>query len=96
MRQPGQPARIRRTTRFQEDYKRLSQQIQKQTDRKLRLLSNNPFHPSLRTRKVQGKVSGLSDVYEGSITMNYRFLFRIRQNTYELLRVGTHNQIFGR
>ena len=91
-----QPARLRRTDRFKKDYKKLPQQIQKQTVRKLRLLSNDPFHPSLRTRKVEGEVLGLSDVYEGSITMNYRFLFRLIGNTYELLRIGNHSQIFGR
>ena len=78
------------------DYQRLPQRIQKQTDRKLRFLLQNPFHPSLRTRKVEGEVLGFRDVYEGSVTMNYRYLFRIVGNTYELLRIGTHTQIFGR
>ena len=90
------PTHIRRTDRFKEEYQKLPQQIQRQTERKLRLLINNPFHPSLRTRKVEGEVLGFRDVYEGSITTNYRFLFRISGNTYEMLRIGTHSQIFGR
>jgi mRNA-degrading endonuclease YafQ of YafQ-DinJ toxin-antitoxin module len=78
------------------DYQHLPQRLQKQTDRKLALLLQNPFHPSLRTKKVKGEVLGLRDVYEGSISMNYRFLFRVTPKAYELLRVGTHTQIFGR
>ncbi len=90
------PIRLLRTDQFRNDYKRLSSRIQKQTERKLRIFIQNPFHPSLRTKKVQGEVLGFRDVYEGSITMNYRFLFRITRDTYELLRIGTHTQIFGR
>jgi len=90
------PLRFLRTEHFLADYKKLLQRIQKQVDRKLRLFLENPFHPSLRTKKVKGEVSGFRDVYEGSITMNYRFLFRITDDAYELLRLGTHTQIFGR
>ena len=88
--------RLIRTNRFRQDYQKLSPQIQKQTDRKLRLLVSNPFHRSLRTKKVKGETSGFRDVYEGSITKNYRFLFRVTPDAHELLRIGTHTQIFGR
>jgi transposase len=74
----------------------LPQPIQRQTDQKLRLFLHNPFHPSLRTKKVEGEILGLRNVYEGSITMRYRFLFRIVGDEYELLCVGTHTQILGR
>jgi len=85
-----------RTDHFKKDYRKLPQYIQKQVEKKLRFFVTNPLHPSLRTQKVEGEVLGLRDVFEGSITMKYRFLYRIMGDTCELLRVGTHDQIFGR
>jgi len=84
------------TKSFQKDYERLPQHIQRQTDRKLELLLTNPRHPSLRTKKVRGEIRGHRDVFEGSISMNYRFIFRIEGECYVLLRCGTHTQILGR
>jgi len=84
------------TDHFEKDCQKLPQYIQKQTEKKLRLFATNPFHPSLRTQKAEGEVLGFRDVYEVSITMKYCFLYRIVGDTCELLRVGTHDQIFGR
>jgi len=80
------------TKPFIRDYKKLSKKIQEQVDRKLALLLQNMWHPSLRVKKVRG----YDDVWEGSITMNYRFFFRQAEDKYVLLRVGTHNELFGR
>lgn len=82
--------------KFLRDYDCLPQQIQKRFDQKLSLLLDNFRHPSLRVRKIQGIVKGYQNVFEGSINMNYRFLFQVEDDTYILLRCGTHTQIFGR
>ena len=71
---------------FKRDYQRLPQLIQKQADRKLGLFSKNIRHPSLRVKRVKG----YKNLWEGSITMNYRFLFRVDGDTSFLLYVGTH------
>ncbi|MEK7727351.1 MAG: type II toxin-antitoxin system mRNA interferase toxin, RelE/StbE family [candidate division KSB1 bacterium] len=73
---------------FKKDYRALPQHIQKQTDRKLRLLVEDLFHPSLRAKKMKGRKD---EMYEASITMNYRVLFQISGDTYLLRRIGTHD-----
>ena len=40
--------------RFQKHYKKLSVEEKNQLKRKLQIFSNNPFHPSLRTKRIQG------------------------------------------
>ena len=77
---------------FVRDYKKLAPQIQKQTDKALVLLLENIRYPSLRVKKVRGS----NDEFELSITMNYRAKFFIEEDTYFLLRVGTHTEILGR
>ena len=78
---------LTRTNRFKRDYKKLPPHIQKQTDRKLQYLSSDLTHPSLRIKRVRK----YTDVFEGSITKDYRFLFHIAGEGYTLLRVGTHD-----
>jgi len=75
-----------RTNHFKRDYKKLSPAVQELTDKKLRLLVQNLSHPSLRVKKVQRH----ADIFEGSITMDYRFLFQITSEGYILLRIGKH------
>ncbi len=75
------------THKFKKDYKKLSPILQKQVDAKMILLTSNLSHPSLRVKKVKG----CDDVYEGSISMHYRFLFSITEDGYIILRVGTYN-----
>ncbi len=80
------------TKPFVKDYQKLPEKIQKQTDRKLKFLIANPRHPSLRLKKVKGE----KDIFELSITMNYRLTFSIATDAYVLRHVGTHTDILGR
>ncbi len=88
--------RLNPTPQFKKDVSRLTQRIQQQLKKKLELLLRDARHPSLRTRKIKGEVLGFRNVFEGSITKNYRFLFRREGDAYILLRCGTHTEIFGR
>jgi mRNA-degrading endonuclease YafQ of YafQ-DinJ toxin-antitoxin module len=83
-----------RTNRFKREFKKLPAHIREQTIKKLRLLAANPRHPSLRVKKIKGEVRGYRDVFEGSITMDYRFLFRIEEGNCTLLTCGTHDEFF--
>jgi len=83
-----------RTQRFKREFKRLPEHIRKQAIRKLKLLLMNPRHPSLRVKKIRGEVRGYRDVFEGSITKDYRFLFRVEEGSYILLTCGTHDEFF--
>lgn len=42
------------TVRFQKNFKKLTEQEKKQLKKKLILLAENPSHPSLRTKRIQG------------------------------------------
>ncbi len=66
---------------------KLPPHIRKQTDRKLRYLATDITHPSLRIKRVRK----YKEVFEGSITKDYRFLFQITPEGYILLRIGTHD-----
>ena len=57
--------KITYTERFEKHYKRLHDKERIQLKKKLRILSENPFHPSLRTKKVQG-----TDFFECSVNMD--------------------------
>ena len=48
------------TARFQKNFKKLTEQEKKQLKKKLILLAENPSHPSLRTKRIQGT----SDLFE--------------------------------
>lgn len=78
---------IRFTKSFERDYRNLSREIQKRLDKQLNFLLEDFRHPSVRIKKVEG----ISDVWEGRISKNYRFTFQIIENTYFLRRVGVHD-----
>lgn len=73
---------------FKRDFKFLPTQIQELFENKLDLLVNSNFkHSLLRVKKMQGT----KDIWEGSVTMNYRFTFHKTQTGLFLRRIGTHN-----
>ncbi len=59
----------------------------------LKLLMENPYHPSLRLHKLKGN---LKDYYLVSITMNYRILvdFVVIENRIILLDIGSHGEVY--
>jgi len=76
------------TRAFVKSLKRLSQSEQKAVARKLVLLSQNPYHPSLRTKKVQS----LNDVFECSVNMDIRILWIYEgDKIILLLDIGHHD-----
>jgi len=72
---------------FQKDYKRLPNKIQKQIDEQITRLLDNPKHPSLRMKKMEGHPS----VWEARITHGYRMTLEIHDDIYLLRRAGTHD-----
>ena len=53
----------------------------------------NPFHPSLRLHKLQGKLDSLHSV---SIDMQYRISieFYIKDNRIIPINIGTHDEVY--
>jgi mRNA-degrading endonuclease RelE of RelBE toxin-antitoxin system len=75
------------TAPFKKDYVRLPLSLREQVDKQIRRLIENPRHPSLGVKKMEG----CGDVLEARITRAYRMTFQITGDTYLLRRVGTHD-----
>lgn len=75
---------------FKKSYESLPKEIQDRFHQKLALLLENFQHPSLRAKKMQGK----EDIWEASISDNYRITFNIniKDNTIILRKIGTHDK----
>ena len=71
---------------FEDDFKKLPRDIQKQTLEKLVFLKDNRGHPSLRTKKMKG----YERIWEGSISMSYRLTYHIEKDNIVLRRIGAH------
>ncbi len=83
--------KITYTASFQKNLKKLSNVELKQLKAKLNLLTENPFHPSLRTKRVKG-----TEYFECSVNMDIRIIwFYELENIIVLLDVG-HHDIFRR
>lgn len=84
--------KLKYTKIFEKDLKKLSRSEQKAVAQKLKILVENPFYPSLRTKKVQG----LNNVFEMSVNMDIRILWKYENNVIILLiDIGHHKDILG-
>ena len=73
---------------FSKHLKKLNSNEQRAVAGKLALLAENPFHPSLRTKKVQR----LKDIFECSVNMDIRILWTYRDDIIILLLdIGHHD-----
>lgn len=78
------------TPRFQKHFKSLTEQEKKQLMNKLELLSENPMHPSLRTKRIQGA----EDLFECSVNMDIRIIWYYEGDTMIILvDVGHHDML---
>ena len=68
-------------------------EIHKQYRKTLQLLELNPYHPSLRLHKLQGRLDGLSSV---SINISYRIVIElvIEGNEILLVNIGKHDRLY--
>ena len=84
--------KLKYTKEFEKNLKSLTKQEQKLVASKLKLFVQNPFYPSLRTKKVQG----LNNVFEMSVNMDIRILWKYDDGIIILLiDVGHHKNILG-
>ncbi|CDX04054.1 type II toxin-antitoxin system RelE/ParE family toxin [Desulfitobacterium hafniense] len=76
------------TPRFQKHFKSLTAQEKQRLMNKLELLSKNPMHPSLRTKRIQGT----ADLFECSVNMDIRIIWYYEGDTMIILvDVGHHD-----
>ena len=84
--------KLKYTKEFEKNLKSLTKEEQKLVAGKLKLFVLNPFYPSLRTKKVQG----LDNVFEMSVNMDIRILWRYEDGVIVLLLdIGHHKNILG-
>jgi len=81
--------KIRLKDTFHKDYRKLPATLQHAADAKIRMLADNPRHPSLRVKKMEGH----KNTWEASITMKYRITFEIEEDAFLLRRIGEHDKV---
>jgi mRNA interferase RelE/StbE len=79
-------AKFQWTRSFKKGYQKLPVKIKEQAKKQLRLLANNPHHPSLNLKKMNDP----RNIWEGRITYSYRFTFQIDGDLYILRNSGTY------
>ncbi|MGB4594740.1 MAG: type II toxin-antitoxin system RelE/ParE family toxin [Anaerolineaceae bacterium] len=76
------------TNRFQKHSADLSENEKKQLKNKLELLSNNPLHPSLRVKRIQGT----EELFEFSVNMDIRVIWYLETDELIILvDIGHHD-----
>ncbi len=81
--------KIEASLRFKKAYRKLPPDIQKKVRKALRLLADNPRHPSLRTKPIQGAAG----IYEARVDRNYRMTYeRLPGDIVRVRVVGKHDE----
>lgn len=79
--------KLKFTKDFEKNLKKLSFEEQKMVAKKIKMLCEDPFYPSLRTKKVQG----IRNLFELSVNMDIRILWRYDNDVIILLLdIGHH------
>ena len=76
------------TSRFKKAYQQLPKNIQGKVKKALRLLDENPRHPSLRVKRIQGT----DKIFEGRVDLKYRFSFEFENEDVVLRNVDNHDE----
>ena len=75
--------KIKLTRRFLKSFARLPKAIQEKIKKQIALLAENPRHPSLRTKPVQGT----DGIYEARIDRDYRMTYERQSDDTLVMRV---------
>jgi mRNA-degrading endonuclease RelE of RelBE toxin-antitoxin system len=80
---------IELTESFHKWYAKLPDNIKKKTRKALRLLAENPRHPSLRSKPIEGAMG----IFEARVDQKYRLTFeRLPGNVLRIRVVGKHDE----
>ena len=77
------------TRRFELAYRSLPETLRRKTDKALRLLAENPRHPSLRLKKIKGAPG----IWEARVDRGCRLTLEVRSDAFLLRNVGKHDRI---
>ena len=73
---------------FLQAVKELPLEVQRTLKKKLAIMVENPRHPSLRTKKVQGQ----KDIFEASVSMDIRMTWQYTEDGIFLRNIGEHDK----
>lgn len=76
------------TGRFRDAYRSLPETLQKKADKALRLLAENPRHPSLRLKKIEGAPG----IWEARVDRGCRMTLQVEADAYVLRNIGKHDE----
>ena len=77
------------TKTFEKSLKRLTPAEQKQVAVKLKILQTNPYHPSLRTKKIKG----FDGLFECSVNMDIRILWQYKDTEIIIILDIVHHSV---
>lgn len=81
--------KVKASPRFKRAFKRLPPELQAKVIKALQLLAENPRHPSLQTKPVQG----IRGIYEARVDQSYRMTYQRLPDDVLLIRVvGKHDE----
>jgi len=75
--------KIKFTRRFLKSFSLLPGVVQEKVKKQITLLANDPRHPSLQTKPIQGAPG----IYEARVDINYRFTYERENDDTLVLRV---------
>jgi len=75
--------RIRFTRRFLKSFNHLPVEVREKVKKQLALLAEDPRHPSLQTKPIQGA----SGIYEARVDIDYRLTYERDEDDTLVLRV---------
>ena len=78
---------IERSESFKRAYRQLPRELQDRVKKTLLLFADNPRHPSLGHKKMEG----VADVWELRVSQSYRITYQKIPGGVFLRRVGTHD-----
>ena len=81
--------RVTHTKNSRRDFQKLSLDLQEIAEKQFNFFINNPTHPSLGIKKIQGT----ENIWEGRITKSIRFSFQIYEDIYIIRRIGRHDEV---
>jgi mRNA-degrading endonuclease RelE of RelBE toxin-antitoxin system len=78
--------RIVRSNTFKQRFRKSPKEIQRRTEKALRLLVTDLQHPSLRAKIIDET----NRIWQARVSRSWRLYFRITGDTYELLTLKKH------
>jgi mRNA-degrading endonuclease RelE of RelBE toxin-antitoxin system len=89
------PFTLAATARFLSQADHLPDDVYRQLQKQIRLLAQNPRHPSLKTHAVKNAIgSSGAKIFEGYVNMHYRFTWEYGKNPSEIVlrNVDNHDE----